>query len=312
MAYKTLIFGVDDLFNELKPFYDLEVHYGNLEIVAFAVIKDKNVTLVDIAGNPIRNEDSPQFQLAIISSRNNFYNLMKFLESLGFPRNRIIDGRVFKVPHFSFHHLMANGIAFGILEKDSFAVNSRVIYPQFYEFKNSNSSLVVDKKSYIVGDASIKGDGSVSVGKISSIAQHVIFSLGQNYSHNYKNISNIPLTSTDWEFPKEFLPPQGICKINIGSDVWIGRGCFLKSTNPKKPLVIGDGAVIASDSVVVKNVPPYAIVGGNPAQIIKYRFPPEVVESLLRIKWWDWSLDKIHDNFKYFNDIEKFISLHDK
>ena len=86
----------------------------------------------------------------------------------------------------------------------------------------------------------------------------------------------------------------------------------MKCTNPNKPLVIGDGAVVASDSVVVKNVPPYAIVGGNPAQIIKYRFPEHVIESLLRIKWWDWSLDKIHDNFKYFNDIEKFISLHDR
>ena len=98
----------------------------------------------------------------------------------------------------------------------------------------------------------------------------------------------------------------------IGNDVWIGRGCNLKCTNPTKPLVIGDGAVIASDSVVVKNVPPYAIVGGNPAQIIKYRFPPDVIEALLRIKWWDWSLDKIHDNFKYFNNIDKFISLHDR
>ena len=85
----------------------------------------------------------------------------------------------------------------------------------------------------------------------------------------------------------------------------------MKCTNPKKTLVIGDGAVIASDSVVVKDVPPYAIVGGNPAKVIKYRFPPHIIKALLRIKWWDWSLDKIHDNFKYFNDVEKFISLHD-
>ena len=54
------------------------------------------------------------------------------------------------------------------------------------------------------------------------------------------------------------------------------------------------------------------VVGGNPAKIIKYRFEPHIIEALQRIKWWDWSLDKIHDNFKYFNDIEKFIALHDK
>ena len=85
----------------------------------------------------------------------------------------------------------------------------------------------------------------------------------------------------------------------------------MKCTNPNKPLIIGDGAVITSDSVVVKNVPPYAIVGGNPAKIIKFRFSEDVIESLLRIKWWDWDIDKIHDNFKYFNDVEKFIALHD-
>lgn len=92
----------------------------------------------------------------------------------------------------------------------------------------------------------------------------------------------------------------------------MGRRCSLNCTNPNKPLIIGDGAVIASDSVVVKDVPPYAIVGGNSAQIIKYSSEPHIIEALLRIKWWDWSLDKIHDNFKYFNDVEKFISLHDK
>ena len=136
--------------------------------------------------------------------------------------------------------------------------------------------------------------------------------MGQNADHNYRNVNNYGFSHLDWQFPAEFYPPQGVCRILIGNDVWIGRGCFLKCTNPNKPLIIGDGAVIASDSVVVKNVPPYAIVGGNPAQIIKYRFPPEIIEALLRIKWWDWSLDKIHDNFKYFNDIEKFIALHDR
>ena len=130
--------------------------------------------------------------------------------------------------------------------------------------------------------------------------------------HNYKNVSSVGLRGLGWNYPAEFLPPQGTCKILIGNDVWIGRGSIFKCTNPNKPLVIGDGAVIASDSVVVKNVPPYAIVGGNPAKIIKYRFSEDVIESFLRIKWWDWSLDKIHDNFKYFNDIEKFIALHDK
>ena len=108
------------------------------------------------------------------------------------------------------------------------------------------------------------------------------------------------------------MPKRGGCKISIGSDVWIGRGCIFKCANPDKPLIIGDGAIVASDSVVVKNVPPYAKVGGNPAKVIKYRFSEKIIESLLRIKWWEWDMDKIYENFKYFNDVEKFVELHDK
>lgn len=54
-----------------------------------------------------------------------------------------------------------------------------------------------------------------------------------------------------------------------------------------------------------------AIVGANPAQIIKYRFSDKIIESLLHIKWWDWDIDKIHDNFQYFNRVEEFVEMHD-
>ncbi|MBR4153525.1 MAG: CatB-related O-acetyltransferase [Selenomonadaceae bacterium] len=254
-------------------------------------------------------DNSPEFELAIISSQYNFYDRMKFLEAQGFPRSRIIDGRVFKVPNFDFPRLINESVAYGLLETNSFKFNTYTIYKQVYRLRSNFPILILGSKSYIEGGL-ITGNGSITVGIFSSISWDVEFRTGENMSHNHQNISSH--MHFDWLFPVEFLPPQGICKINIGNDVWIGRGCILKCTNPNKPLVIGDGAVIASDSVVVKNVPPYAIVGGNPAQIIKYRFPPEIIEALLRIKWWDWSLDKIHDNFKYFNDIEKFVSLHDK
>jgi virginiamycin A acetyltransferase len=57
---------------------------------------------------------------------------------------------------------------------------------------------------------------------------------------------------------------------------------------------IGDGAVIANNSHIVKDVEPYSIVGGNPAKLIKYRFTPEQIDKLLRIKWWDWEDEKIN------------------
>lgn len=76
-------------------------------------------------------------------------------------------------------------------------------------------------------------------------------------------------------------------------------------------VTIGDGAVIANNSHVVKNVEPYSIVGGNPARFIRYRFTPEQIEKLLKIKWWDWEDSKIN-NFtcQLCNDnIDEFIRL---
>ena len=249
------------------------------------------------------------FDLTIISSRNDFYNRMKFLEAQGVPRNRIIDGSVFKVPNLDFPRLVKEGVAYGVFDKNSFSEGTCSIYPKIYA--GNGAVIKFGTKSYI-GTTRIDGSGLIDIGKFSSLSWNLLFNMGQNADHNYRNVNNYGLWHFDWRFPVSFRPPQGACKILIGNDVWIGRGCNLKCTNPNKPLIIGDGAVIASDSVVVKNVPPYAIVGGNPAKIIKYRFSEDVIESLLRIKWWDWSLDKIHDNFKYFNDIERFIALHDR
>ncbi len=313
MAYKTLLFGTDDLFETLKPFYVNAQKQGVLEIVAAAVLENGGIRYVtdevDCGGNFI------DIDIAIISSHHNFYERMKQLEAMGIPRNKIIDGRVFfRMIDLDFPRLLAEGVAYAQTNSPKFddhlngsAVTT--IYPRIYRIANSEATAVIDRKSYIAG-GSVVGSGLLVVGKYCSISWCEKFELGDNGGHNYRNVT--AFGDFDWSLPEKFFPPQGQCKILIGNDVWIGRDCVLKCSNPNKPLIIGDGAVIASDSVVVKNVPPYAIVGGNPAQIIKYRFEPHVIEALMRIKWWDWSLDKIHDNFKYFNDVERFISLHDR
>lgn len=77
-------------------------------------------------------------------------------------------------------------------------------------------------------------------------------------------------------------------KICIGSDVWIGEGALIR-----RSVNIGHGAVIASRAVVTKDVPPYAIVGGTPAHILRYRFEPEVIEALLRLNWWNYGLSAL-------------------
>ena len=311
MAYRTLIFGTDDIYPQLKPFYDAEIQHGNLEIIAYGVFENEVVRFtVDenkrIEGLP---DDNFGINLAIISSHKKFFQRMKYLESKGVKRNRIIDGRVFQTNGFDFPRLLNEGIAYGVLNKNFFVDTSHSIYQRI--FSDGMTIVKLGAKSYSAGTR-ISGSGAISIGNFCSIAAENFFYMAQTLDHNYRSVGTYALERADWEVPENFYLPKGVCEIRIGSDVWIGSDCVFKCSNPKKPLIIGDGAVIASDSVVVKNVPPYAIVGGNPAKIIKFRFSEDVIESLLRIKWWDWSLDKIHDNFKYFNDIDKFISLHDR
>jgi acetyltransferase-like isoleucine patch superfamily enzyme len=82
--------------------------------------------------------------------------------------------------------------------------------------------------------------------------------------------------------------------IEIRNDVWIGRGVYIMPG-----VVVGNGAVIATNSHVVKDVPDYAIVGGNPAKVIGFRFDHDTIDRLLTEKWWDWDDEKIYANIGY-------------
>ncbi len=88
----------------------------------------------------------------------------------------------------------------------------------------------------------------------------------------------------------------------IENDVWIGAKAIVLGG-----ITIGTGAIVAAGSVVVKDVPPYAIVGGNPAKLIKFRFTEPQIEALLKSKWWEWDQQKYLDNVGAFSDIETFI-----
>jgi len=82
-------------------------------------------------------------------------------------------------------------------------------------------------------------------------------------------------------------------KITIGSDVYIGANAFI---NASRVTNIGDGAIIGSGAVVLADVPPYAVVAGVPAKVIRYRFEPGMIGTLLKVKWWEWDVEKINAN----------------
>lgn len=133
------------------------------------------------------------------------------------------------------------------------------------------------------------------IGKFCAIAEGVKFIMN-GANHRMDGITTYPFNifGSGWEkvTPKvEQLPFKG--DTVIGNDVWIGE--YVRIMPGVK---IGDGAIIAANSTVVKDVEPYTIYGGNPAKLIKKRFSDEIIEMLLDIQWWNWEEEKLFNNLE--------------
>lgn len=96
----------------------------------------------------------------------------------------------------------------------------------------------------------------------------------------------------------------GIPRTYIGNDVWIGKKVIVKAG-----VRIGDGAVVGAGSVVTKDVPPYAVVAGVPAKIIKFRFDEDTVNRLIASTWWEMSDEDLMDNSKFFDNPKEFLKI---
>jgi len=143
------------------------------------------------------------------------------------------------------------------------------------------------------------------IGKFCMIASNVTFIMN-GANHLTDAISTYPFAifGEDWANSMEgkTYPTKG--DTIIGNDVWIGHKVIIMPG-----VKVGDGAIIATNSTVIKDVEPYSIVGGNPAKEIKKRFPEKRISKLLEIKWWDWDINKITKNVQNLtgNNIDKLL-----
>ena len=174
--------------------------------------------------------------------------------------------------------------------------------------KNSSFSGRLGFGSYIGENSTILG----RVGKFCSIASDVKVISGTHPLSDYVSTSPVfysVLKQSNVTYAKEqlfdevlYADPENSHAVIIGNDVWIGTGASILAG-----LTIGDGAVILANATVTRDVPPYAIVGGVPAKMVRKRFDNEMIDFLLTFKWWNKPTDWIESNASYFLDINRFL-----
>lgn len=190
--------------------------------------------------------------------------------------------------------------------------NTEKIYPRTKDFTTVYLKNVITNPNIIVGDFTMYNDfyndpkdfqknnvlyhypyvnnDKLIIGKFCSIACNAKF-IFNSANHTLKSLSTypFPIFQEEWDSTMNITEAwDNKGDILIGNDVWIGYEAVIMSG-----VHIGDGAIIGTRALVTKDVPPYSIVGGVPAKIIRKRFEDSVIEDLLKIKWWDWSTEKI-------------------
>ena len=166
-----------------------------------------------------------------------------------------------------------------------------------------NSS--VGSYSYFAGFNSVMNS---TIGRFCSVGSFVLIGPGK---HPIEHVSTSPVFFSPHKqcgttfADKSYYREMG--SVKIGNDVWIGAGTIILDD-----VTIGDGAVIAANSVVTTNVEPYNIVGGTPAKFIKKRFSDEIIQKLLKFKWWEKDENWLKSNFQSFHNMNDFENLIDE
>ncbi len=150
-------------------------------------------------------------------------------------------------------------------------------------------NLVIGDYTTINGPITIKGNNKVIIGKYCALGSNIKI-ISENHNVNF---ANIQIRLQKLLLNKAFFTDKS--PVIIGNNVWIGDDVIIL-TGAK----IGNGAVIGAGSIVTKPIPPFSVAVGVPARVIKMRFKNEIIEELLKIKWWEWSFEKLKCNKKFF------------
>jgi virginiamycin A acetyltransferase len=188
----------------------------------------------------------------------------------------------------------------------------KIYYVDVKKGDNPFPMMCIDKDTYIVGakletsvdNHVIDGVHNLQIGKYSSLAEDILFLM--DVDKDYKQVFMGAISTFQGQDYKGEMNRRRRGQIIIQNDCWIANGVTIMGG-----VTIHNGAIIAAKSVITKDVPPYAIVAGNPAKVIKYRLDEKQIQLLQRIVWWDWSADKIKKNAELFHsDVSEFISEH--
>lgn len=163
---------------------------------------------------------------------------------------------------------------------------------------------VMDDWSYVVHDSEII---YTTIGKFCSIAAHTRINPG---NHPMERITQSHVTYRASQFfdgeedEVDFFARRRARPVTIGHDVWIGHGAIVLPGR-----TIGTGAVVAGGAVVTKDVAPYTIVAGNPARVVRRRFPEAIAERIAALAWWDWSRERLREALPDMRalDVEAFL-----